>query len=139
MNSTQLATTKQRQQAGVGELSRQAFESFVDLVGSQIRLAKTEIADDTKLLARRSILFIGFLQLLAVAYLFGCAALALGLSPWVGSPGAFAIVGGLNLVVGTIGCVIAWGRLKTVQPVEDTVNSVNETVTRVESAFQAAK
>lgn len=124
---------------GVGALTRQTLESFVDLVGAQVRLAKTELAIDSKTYVTRGAQLILFAPLLVVGYIFACAALAAVLAPAVGWAAALGIVGATNLLVGCIGCAVMWTKVRRVDPINQTIASVGKSVRQIETAFHGTE
>lgn len=124
---------------GVGALTRQTLESFVDLVGAQVRLAKTELAVDSKTFITRGAQLALFAPLLVVGYFFACAALTAILAPAVGWAAALGIIAAANLLVGCIGCAVMWTRFKRVDPVNQTIASVGKSVRQIETALHGSE
>lgn len=123
----------------MASLTRHTLESLVDLVGAQIRLAKTEITLDARSFVKRAAKLALFAPLVAVAYLFGCAAAAAALARVVGWGWALAIVAALNGVVGVVGAALMLAQLKHIAPMDQTRASVNESVRQVEAAVSHAR
>ena len=92
---------------GTGDLLVRLAGELGQLVGQHVALAKVELGES----ARRT--GIGVAQIAAcaplvlVGVLFLNAALALGLSRWLGLPGAVAAVGALNVLAGALGVWVA--------------------------------
>ncbi|MDX2023689.1 MAG: phage holin family protein [Deltaproteobacteria bacterium] len=127
------------QESGVASLTRHTLESLVDLVGAQIRLAKTEITLDARNFIKRAAKLALFAPLVAVAYLFGCAAAAAGLARLLGWGWGLAIVAAANAVVGIVGALLTLSQLKHIAPMDQTRASVNESVRQVEAAVSTAR
>lgn len=122
----------------MGDLTRQTFESFVDLMSAQIRLARTEISMDAATLLQRSFKLLIIGPIILVGYVFACAALAAWLAGVVGWAAAFGIVAVCNLAAGGIGAAVVVGKLKRVHPIDDTVASVKTTVRQVGTAMHSS-
>lgn len=124
---------------GVGALTRQTLESFVDLVGAQVRLAKAELAVDSKTYVRRSAELLLFAPLLVVGYIFACAALAALLAPVVGWAAALGIIAAANVAGGATGCAVMWGKFKRMEPINQTIASVGKSVRQIETALHRSE
>ena len=120
---------------GVGALTRQTLESFVDLVGAQVRLAKAELAVDSKTYVTRGVQLLLFAPLLVVGHIFACAALSAVLAPAVGWAAALGIIAAANVAVGCIGCAVMWGKFKRMEPINHTIASVGKSVRQIETAL----
>ena len=124
---------------GVGALTRQTLESFMDLVGAQMRLAKTELSVDLKTYVTRAAGLLLVAPLLVVGYLFACAALTAVLAPAVGLAAALGIIATTNLLVGGIGCAVMWTKFRRMDPINQTIVSVGKSVRQIETALHRSE
>jgi hypothetical protein len=84
----------------LGELLSRAVDSFGDLVALHIALTRAELARDAGRVAGDLIPLGAGALLVFVGYLLLCVAAGLGVGAYVGPVSGFALVGGLNLLVG---------------------------------------
>lgn len=91
----------------LGAQLRELFDGLGELLVEHLRLAKLELKDDARYLGVR----LGVIALLAplvlVGYGFLCVAGALALTPRLGAPLAFCLVGAVNLLGGGLGVAAA--------------------------------
>lgn len=123
--------------ASVSSLARNTLESLVDLVGAQIRLAKTELALDARKAATKAGAISLFLPMVLVGYVMLCFALAALLAQVMPTAGALAIVGGLQVLVGVGGTFLMVQRLRRLEALDRTKESVDESVSQVGAAMSA--
>ena len=123
--------------ASVSSLARNTLESLVDLVGAQIRLAKTELALDARKAATKAGAISLFLPMVLVGYVMLCFALAALLAQVMPTAAALAIVGGLQVVAGVGGTLLMIQRLRRLEALDRTKESVDESVSQVGAALSA--
>ncbi len=121
----------------VSTLARNTLESLVDLVGAQIRLARTELSIDAKKAAAKAGAISLFLPMVLVGYVMLCFALAALLSQVMPVAGALAIVGGLQVLIGAAGTLLMVQRLRRMEALDRTKDSVDASVSQVGAAMSA--
>jgi len=121
--------------SSVSSLARNTLESLVDLVGAQIRLAKTELALDARKAATKAGAISLFLPMVLVGYVMLCFALAALLAQVMPTAGALAIVGGLQVLVGVGGTLLMVQRLRRLEALDRTKESVDASVSQVGAAM----
>ena len=100
----------------IGHIAAHLAETLGREAEMQVELAKAEFARDAILFGRSvTPLAIG-IPLIGVGYGFACIALALALLPWVGPPGSWAVVGGLNLLLGGLAISVSASRFRARVP-----------------------
>ena len=100
------------ERGGLGGALARLADGLGRLLADHFALARVELREDLRLIARDAAMIAAFVPFVLIGYALLCVALATLLSTWVGSAGAFAIVGGVNLLVGGVGAAVAAGRLK---------------------------
>lgn len=123
--------------ASVSTLAKNTLESLVDLVGAQIRLAKTELSLDAKKAATKAGAISLFLPMVFVGYVMLCFALAGLLAQVMPLAGALALVGGLQVLVGAGGTFLMVQRLRRMEALDRTKDSVDASVSQVGAAMSA--
>jgi len=124
--------------ASVSSLARNTLESLVDLVGAQIKLAKTELALDARKAATKAGAISMFLPMVLVGYVMLCFALAALLAQVMPTAAALAIVGGLQVIAGVGGTFLMVQRLRRLEALDRTKESVDESVSQVGAALSTA-
>lgn len=102
-----------------GVVSR-VVEAVTAQAGLHVELVKAEVTRDASAFGRAVTPLVLGLPLLLVGYLFLCVAATVALVPWIGLAGGAALVGVLNLLVGSIGVRLsltrlAWGRAQALE------------------------
>lgn len=105
---------------GISAIVGRMAESFSRLVSQHITLARLELAEDAKAMARDVASIIVFVPFLLVGWVFLCGAIAVALAQAIGYGWALAAVGGVHMVGGGIGIWTALSRLKNRQVMNDT-------------------
>jgi uncharacterized membrane protein YqjE len=99
-------------------------DGFGRLVSEHVALAKLELAKDATGLARQLGKLAIVLPFIAVGYAFICAAVVAVLVPWMSLPAALALIGALNLGIGSATAYGAWKQLKRPPMMEDTLEEL---------------
>jgi uncharacterized membrane protein YqjE len=105
---------------GIAAIVGRMADSFSRLVSQHITLARLELAEDAKAMARDVASIIVFVPFLLVGWVFLCAALAVALAQAIGYGWALAVVGGVHMVGGGLGIWMALSRLKNRPVMNDT-------------------
>lgn len=121
--------------ASVSSLARNTFESLVDLVGAQIRLARTELAIDARKTLTKAGAISLFLPMVLVGYIILCLALAALLAKVMSPAAALAIVGGSQVLLGAGGTLLMVQRLRRIEAMDRTKETVDESVHQVSAAL----
>lgn len=106
---------------GIVALLRETVDGFRTLIADHIKLARIEMVADAKTYGRSVAVLAVAGLVLAIGYIFGLIAAALGLARIWGAPLAFAAVAALHLVVGGIAMVWSVGKMKRTRLMHDTV------------------
>lgn len=128
-NRTSPAAESLEDEPSLGQLIVGATRDISGLVRDEVALAKAELRDDVKAVARGSGMFAGagFLAVLAVIMLSAAAAygiVALGLHPaW-----AFLIIAGVYLLICGILALIGIKQVKKVSPPQRTIETTKQSV-----------
>lgn len=93
--------------SGLGAAFARLGDGLGKVVSQHLALAQVELRDDARALALGVARLAFFLPLVIVGYGLLCTAVALAVSRWVGSAWGFALVGGVNALVGGIGAAIS--------------------------------
>lgn len=123
--------------ASVSSLARNTFESLVDLVGAQIRLARTELAIDARKTLTKAGAISLFLPMVFVGYLVLCLALAALLAKVMSPAAALAIVGGTQVLLGVGRTLLMVQRLRRIEAMDRTKETVDESVHQVGAALSS--
>jgi len=94
---------KENERPGVTDLVSRLVDGLGQLLAQHIALARIELGEEARSVARALGAMALFLPLLLVGYAMLCFGLAFALSPLFGVPGAVALVGGVNLLAGGAG------------------------------------
>lgn len=105
---------------GIAAIVGRMADSFSRLVSQHITLARLELAEDAKAMARDVASIIVFVPFLLVGWVFLWAAIAVALAQAIGYGWALAAVGGVHMVGGGLGLWTALSRLKNRQVMNDT-------------------
>lgn len=123
--------------SSITDVAKGAAEDLLDLLTSQIKLARVELAAD----ARAALLNVArialFVPVIVVGYAFALAALAVWLAEWLGLVGGIAAVGGTQMVVGILGAVLTARTLRKVRMARAStqlMDGVQRTVAAISSA-----
>jgi len=106
---------------GIVGLIRETVDGLRDLIADHIKLARLELVADAKSYGRSIAVLAVAGLVLAIGYIFGLIAAALGLARIWGAPLAFGAVAALHLVLGAIAVVWAVGKMKRTRLLHDTV------------------
>lgn len=123
--------------ASVSSLARNTFESLVDLVGAQIRLARTELALDARKTLTKAGAISLFLPMVLVGYIVLCLALAALLAKVMSPAAALAIVGFSQVLLGAGGTFLMVQRLRRIEALDRTKENVDESVHQVGAALSS--
>jgi uncharacterized membrane protein YqjE len=94
---------KEGERPGVTDLVSRLVDGLGQLLAQHVALARIELGEEARSVARALGTMALFVPLLVVGYAMLCFGLAFALSPLLGTPGAVALVGGMNLVAGGAG------------------------------------
>jgi uncharacterized membrane protein YqjE len=103
-------------------------DGFGRLVSEHVALAKLELAKDATGLARQLGKLAIVLPFIAVGYALICAAVVALMVPWMSLPAALALIGAVNLGIGSATAYGAWKRLKRPPVMEDTLEELGRSV-----------
>lgn len=121
----------------ITDVAKGAAEDLLDLLTSQIKLARVELAADARAALMNVARIALFVPVIVVGYAFALAALAGWLAQWLGVVGGIAVVGGLQMVVGILGAVLTARSLRRVRIARAStqlMNGVQRTVAAISSA-----
>lgn len=104
-------------EGGLGAQLNQIFDGLTRLITQHLDLARLELAEEARTLGGNLARVVAFVPLILVGYVFLCGALAIWLGAWLTPAAGWAIVGGVNLVAGAIGVLIAVRSLNERPPV----------------------
>src|SRR5690349_17948352 len=96
-------------------------EGLSKLLTELVTLARLELTQDAKTMARQAALIAGFVPFLLLGYTFLCLALTLWLTRGMALWAAFLWVGGGHLVLGGAGVALAIRRLRARPLLDNTV------------------
>jgi uncharacterized membrane protein YqjE len=116
-----LQHVEDEEREGIVALIRETVDGLRDLIADHIKLARLELVADAKSYGRSIAVLVVAGLVLAIGYVFGLIAAALGLARIWGAPLAFGAVAALHLVAGGIAVVWAVGKMKRTRPMHDTV------------------
>lgn len=123
--------------ASVSSLARSTFESLVDLLSAQIRLARTELALDARKALTRTAAIAAFVPMVLVGYIVLCFALAALLDQVMSTAAAYAIVGFSQILLGAGGTLFMVQRLRRIDALDRTKEQVDESISAVGSALSS--
>jgi hypothetical protein len=109
------------------------------LIADHVLLAKLELERDSRAAGSQVARMFVLAPLLGVGYAFLCTALALTIGRVTGVTGGFAIVGGVNLAVGSVGIYAAVQRLKAQGLLETSAREARHTAATLTSAVGNTK
>jgi uncharacterized membrane protein YqjE len=121
---------------GIVGLIRETVDGLRDLIADHIKLARLELAADAKTYAGSVAVLVVAGLVLAIGYIFGLIAVALGLARLWGAPLAFGAVAALHLVVGGIAVIWAVGKMRRTRPMHDTVVEAKGSITALSRQLQ---
>ncbi|MCG5053997.1 MAG: phage holin family protein [Myxococcales bacterium] len=119
----------------VAALARSSFESLVDLLSAQIKMAKVEMARDARLVLRRALTVSVCLPLIFAGCLALSAAVVALLMRVMPAAAALAVVGGLEVLLGVFGTLVMITRMRRTEALDRTKGEVNRSVEEVGSAL----
>lgn len=114
-------------QTGIPALITRLADGLGKLVTDHITLAKLELSEDAKAMGIEVAKILAFVPFVLVGYAFLCAAAAFAIAPFVGTVGALAIVGFVNVVGGGVGLYSAAMKLKSRPVMDGTLAEVKQT------------
>jgi uncharacterized membrane protein YqjE len=123
---------------GIAAIVGRMADSFSRLVSQHITLARLELAEDAKAMARDVASIIVFVPFLLVGWVFLCGAIAVALAQAIGYGWALAVVGGAHMLGGGLGIWTALSRLKNRQVMNDTGEELSRSMAVLTSASPAA-
>ena len=118
---------EQPEKGGLAAALGRISDGLTRVVSEHLALARAELRDDGRALALDAVRILVFLPLVIVGYGLLCAGLAVALSAWIGLALSFAIVGGVNVLVGGVGAALAATKLKQRPVLESTRVEVTRT------------
>ena len=118
-------------QGSIPALVTRLADGLGKLVTDHIALAKLELSEDARAMGLEVAKIAAFVPFVLVGYMFLCAAVALVIAPWVTYAGAFAIVGGINVLGGGFGLYRAATRLKDRRVMDDTFAELSQTTAAI--------
>ncbi len=125
----QMGLGSEQTDRGLAALVARLTEGFSKLVTQHLTLARVELIEDARSMGMDVALIAAFVPFILVGYSLLCGALVALLAPWLGWPGALALVGALNLIGGIVGVTRAAGRLKSLRVMDGTPAELNRSVT----------
>jgi uncharacterized membrane protein YqjE len=109
---------------GIAAHVTRVAEGLAKLLTEHLTLARLEVTQDAKALARQAALVAIFVPFILTGYGLLCVALAFWLARWMPTSAAFAVVGGVNVVGGGIGVWRATRRLQERPLLDETVSEL---------------
>jgi hypothetical protein len=97
------SATRTNSKKPIADLVREALDALVDVISTQIRLVEARLVANVGSVARIVI----FVPVVVIGYAFVLTSLALWLAKPLGYVGAFAIIGGSQMIIGVTGALIA--------------------------------
>jgi len=92
-------------------LIKETVDGIGHLIADHVKLARLELVADVKTQGRRVAVVAVILPFVLLGYGLACVGLALALSPWLTTPGAFFAVGGAHFLAGTVAVALALARI----------------------------
>jgi hypothetical protein len=135
----QMGLGSEQTERGLAAVVGRMADGVSRLVSQHLLLARMELAEDARVMGGNVVRIAAFVPFVLVGYLFLSAALALFLARWLGQAGAFAVVGGVNLVGGGVGIAVAASRLKSLRPMEESTEELNRSVAVLSAAQLQAR
>lgn len=123
--------------ASVSSLARSTFESLVDLLSAQIRLARTELALDARKALTKTAAIAAFIPMIFVGYIVLCFALAAWLDQVMPAAAAYAIAGFSQILLGAIGTLLMVQRLRRIEALDRTKEQVDTSISAVGAALSS--
>lgn len=114
-------------QTGIPALVTRLADGLGKLVTDHITLARLELSEDARAMGGQLARIAVFIPFVLVGYALVCAAIAIAVAPFVGYAGAFAIVGGVNVLGGGFGLYRAAMALRSRSVMDDTFAEVKQT------------
>ena len=115
----------------LGTQLRDLVDSFSELTAQHIRLARVELAEDTKFIGMRVGVIAALAPMIVVGYGFLCIALAFALQRVIAVDLSFLLVGLLNLILGGVGISKAVKELQSRPVMDETLSELDATSTLV--------
>ncbi len=119
----------------ISDLAKDALDDFIDVLASQFRLFRVEVAADVSDAARDVGRIAVFLPIIALGYVFAMTGLAFWLSRWIGMPMAFAGLGLLQLVGGALGVGLSVVRIRRMRVLHKTNVQVTNTISGIKDGM----
>jgi len=116
---------KEPERPGMRDLVSRLVDGLGQLLAQHVALARLELGEEARTVARAMGTMALFVPLLVVGYAMLCFGLAFALSPQLGVPGAVLLLGALNVAAGAAGLWRA-RRLLRRPALEQTAESVRE-------------
>lgn len=104
-------------EGGLGAQLTHIFDGLARLITQHVDLARLELAEEARVVGGGVARILAFLPLVLVGYVFLSGGLAIWIGAWLTPAAGWAIVGGVNLVAGAIGILLAVRALNARPPV----------------------
>jgi uncharacterized membrane protein YqjE len=111
---------EQLDRGGLSTALGRLADGLARLLSDHVALARVELQEDVRALARDVGLLAAFVPLLVIGYALVCAGTALAIARTVGAFWGFTAVGGINLLLGTAGIAWAARRIRRKRMMGDT-------------------
>jgi len=115
-------------------LVKETADGFGHLIAEHVKLARLELVADAKASGRKVAVIALIVPVLFIGYGLAAVGLAVLLSRWLGTAGAFFAVGGAHVVLGGVAIAIAANRLHRMQSLRESVHEVNRSVEAITAA-----
>ena len=121
---------------GIVALLRETVDGFRILIADHIKLARIELVADAKTYGRSVAVLAVAGLVLAIGYIFGLIAAALGLARIWGTPLAFGAVAALHLLLGGIAIVWSVAKMRQTNLMHETTSEAKSTVSALARPLQ---
>ncbi|HVR61461.1 MAG TPA: phage holin family protein [Polyangia bacterium] len=119
---------------GLLSLVRETLDGIGRLIGEHMKLARLEFQADLRAYGRALVTLLLVIGIFALAYGLACVGLAVLLSRWIALPTAFFLLAGVHVVVAAAAGGGALTRLRNTQPMHETAQAVERSVTALSDA-----
>jgi uncharacterized membrane protein YqjE len=116
---------------------KELCDALVTLVTGHLRLARAELGDDARRLARRAALLGLAATIALLGYALACVGAALALAPRLGAPLAFLVVGGVHLLGAAAALGVLLGHAPA-RPLDRSLAALDRTVAALSLGDSAA-
>jgi uncharacterized membrane protein YqjE len=114
---------------GIAAHVTRVAEGLAKLLTEHLALARLELGEDAKRLARNAGFVAAFLPFVLLGYALVCVAVALWLTTWLVPAAAFGLVGGVNVAVGGTGVALALRKMRQRPMFDDSVSELKASAT----------